>query len=677
VKITSMKMRLLVILLPFFLLSFGALTGVSYYFSQEALSQSVDKEAMAVSNDYSSRVQAHVNDAILHLDSFSAIKAIHNPTDQQQLVAALAECAKHLGALENVTYISPSGAAVRPNGTTFDLSERQYFKQVIATKKNVVSDVLLSKTTGKTSVNVAVPVFFNEQLTGVLTGTISMEKLGGLIADIRFQDTGYGVIADASGGILVHPRLPEVVGKMNFAEKKVNPELKLKETELDDRFLALFTAAAKQGQQVKGIYRFADGVTRIGVFTPIDLPGEKRWVMVVTAPEAEANQAVSSLTQAMLLGALVCLGLAIAFISIMSNRLAAPLTLIRDECLRLADGDLRERQAAVTSHDEIGQLAQGFQAMRTNLHTLVTKVLSQSVQLAAASEELTASAQQSAEAANQVAGSITQIAEDTASQSSFAGNITTVAQETAARTEQISLAAQDVNTIALTTSQAAEQGREAVARTVAQMNEIGRESAALEMAITELSKGSSEIGEIVTLISAIAKQTNLLALNAAIEAARAGEQGRGFAVVAEEVRKLAEESNQAAQKIGTLIQQNQLNMDQAVVAAQAGAEGIRTGISLVQATGETFTTITGDIFRLSDQIKGISQSISQMASSNQELVTDIEKIDALSKHAAAESQTVSAATEEQSASMQEVASSSQSLAVLANDLQTAAAKFTV
>jgi methyl-accepting chemotaxis protein len=672
-----MKMRLLAILLPFFILSFGALAGISYYLSQTALSQNVDAVAVAVGNDYSNRVKAYVNDAVLQLESFSAIKAIHNPTDQQQLVAALVECTKHLGSLENVTYIAPDGSAVRPNGTTFNLSDRQYFKQVIATKKSVVSEVLLSKTTGKTSVNVAVPVFFNEQMTGVLTGTISLEKLGALIKDIQFQDTGYGVIADDSGSILIHPRVPETVGKLSFTEKKINPELKLKETELDDRFLNLFKAAAGQGKPVQGIYRFADGVTRIGVFTPVDLPGEQRWVLIVTAPEAEATQAVTSLAQAMLVGALVCLALAILFISLMSKRIAAPLTVIRDECLQLAEGDLREREANVVSADELGQLAQGFRAMRTSLHALVTKVLSQSEQLAAASEELTASAQQSAEAANQVAGSITEIAEATEKQSTAASHIAAVAQETAAKTEKIALAAQDVNAIALTTSQAAEQGRQAVDRTIEQMNEIGKGSLALETAIAELSKGSKEINEIVTLISTIAKQTNLLALNAAIEAARAGEQGRGFAVVAEEVRKLAEESNRAAQQIGTLIQHNQMNMDQAVAAAQSGAEGIRTGVSLVQTTGETFNHITEGIFRLSDQIKSITESIDQMADSNQSLVITIQEIDAVSKHAAAESQTVSAATEEQSASIQEVASSSQSLATLANDLQAAVAKFKV
>lgn len=676
-KITSMKIRLLLVLLPFFILSFGALAGISYYLSQQALSQSVDETAMAVGTDYSTRVEAYVHEAVLQLESFSTIKRIYNPADKQQLLEALAECSQHLGTLENITYISLDGSGLRPDGTTLQLGEREYFKKALATKKPVVSEVLLSKTTGKVAVNVAVPVVFNEQLTGVLTGSISLEKLTGLIKDLQFQTTGYGVIADNVGSVIVHPRLPEVVGKLNFTEKKINPELKLKESELDDHFISLFKSTAETGKPARGIYKFADGVTRIGVFTPINLPGNQRWVMIVTAPEAEAKQAITSLARAMLLGSLVCLVLAILFIVIMSKRIAKPVTLIRDECLLLAQGDLREQPAKVFSHDEIGQLAQGFQTMRGNLHALVTKVLSQSEQLAASSEELTASAHQSAEAANQVAGSITEIAVGAEKQAASASHITTVAQEMVAKTEQISLAAREVSTIALTTSQAADQGRQTVNQTVEQMNEIGKGSAALETAIAELSKGSKKISEIVTLISAIAKQTNLLALNAAIEAARAGEHGRGFAVVAEEVRKLAEESNQATQQIGALIQENQLNMDQAVTASQAGAEGIRTGITLVHATGGTFKNIVESILQLSDQIKDISESINQMAGGNQTLVTSIREIDVVSKQAAAESQTVSAATEEQSASMQQIASSSQSLAMLASDLQVAVAKFQV
>lgn len=498
-----------------------------------------------------------------------------------------------------------------------------------------------------------------------------------LVKDLKFLSTGYGVIADDSGSLLIHPKMPEAVSKMNFTEKKVNPELKFQESELDDHFMDLFKTAAESRKQVQGRYKFVDGVTRIGLFTPINMAGNKHWVMIVTVPEAEATQATTSLANAMLLGAVVGLALASLFISLISRRIAKSITLIRDECLLLAQGDLREQQAKVSSHDEIGQLAQGFRSMRTSLRDLVTKVLSQSEQLAAASEEMNASAQQSADAASQMAGSVGKIAQDTDKQAAGASHIAVVAQETATKAEEISLAAQDVNAIALTTSQVAEQGRLSVDRTVERMNEIGKGSAVLESAMAELSTGSQKIDEIVTLIGTIAKQTNLLALNAAIEAARAGEHGRGFSVVAEEVRRLAEDSNEATQQISALIQQNQLNIEQAVEAAKVGTEGVQTGISLVQATGDTFNIITKEILRLSDQIKNISESINQMANANHALVATIQEIDTVSRQVAGETENISAATEEQSALMQEVASSSQRLAMLAGDLQAAVDKFQV
>ncbi|TWH45872.1 methyl-accepting chemotaxis protein [Sporomusa sp. KB1] len=677
-KIASMKIKLLIILAPFILLSFTVLSGISYYLSQQAISHSVDETALAVGNDYSKRVETYVEKAVLQLESFSTNKSIYNPVDKQQLVEALGECARTLSSLDNVTYISTDGSALRPDGTTVQLGDRKYFKQAITTRKPVVSEILLSRTTGKVSINVAVPVIHNGQLTGVLTGAISMERLTSLIKDLQFQDTGYGAVTDDLGTVIIHPRLPEVVGKLNFTEKKINPELKMKESELDDHLISLFKASIETGKQVRGIYKFADGITRIGVFTPIQLLGNQRWVIIVTAPEAEATQKSTSLAHAMLLGSLIFIILAILFIITMSKRIARPITLIRDECMLLASGDLREQLTnSVSSHDEIGQLAQGFQTMRSNLRVLVSSVLSRAEQLAASSEELTASAQQSAEAANQVAGSITEIAAGAEKQAISANQISAIAQEMAKKTETILIAAQEASVVALTASQEAEQGRQTVDRTVEQMNEIGRGSASLETAIEELSKGSQEISEIVTLISNIAKQTNLLALNAAIEAARAGEYGRGFAVVAEEVRKLAEESNQATQKIDLLIKQNQLNMSHAVTASQARAEGIRTGIDLVDATGETFKNIVESVLQISDQIKDISTAINQMVGGNKILVVSIREIDEVSKRAAAESQTVSAATEEQSASMEQIASSSQSLAILASDLQATVVKFQV
>ena len=132
--------------------------------------------------------------------------------------------------------------------------------------------------------------------------------------------------------------------------------------------------------------------------------------------------------------------------------------------------------------------------------------------------------------------------------------------------QQVAVNANAVSGMADKTTNAASQGDKAVDAAINQMKNIERSVSSSAQVVAKLGERSKEIGQIVDAISGIAGQTNLLALNAAIEAARAGEQGRGFAVVAEEVRKLAEQSQEAAKQIANLISEIQTETDSAVVA---------------------------------------------------------------------------------------------------------------
>ncbi len=675
-KIKSIQAKLLLILLPLVFVVVSVLAGVSYYLSKQSLTKSVDQTAMAVGTDYSNRVQDDVELMLSRLEDLGNLQEIRTGTDKVQVVQALAEAKQRFNTFDAVVLVAPDGSGLTSAGVTVPYGDREYFKKVMNTKKAVVSDPLVSKSTGKLAVVLAVPVINNDKLTGVLIGTFSVERLTALIKDLKFLDTGYGQIADDSGVIIADPIRPQVIGKLNLLEKKVNPELKLPLTELDDHLISLFKTTVESKKQLKGLYSFGLEAS-VAVFTPIELPGDQHWIMMVEAPEVEATRETASLARMMLIIAIVCLLITALAIVIVAKRFTKPILLIRDECLLLAHGDFQEREIRNFSADEIGQLANGFHGMRKNLRELVTNVYSQSEQLAAASEELTASVEQSAQASIQVATSITEVATGAEEQLSAVDEASAVVEQMSASIQQVSATTSEVAGQSLQAANKANEGNSSVSKAVHQMAQIEQTVNTSAKAVADLGERSKEIGQIVVTISGIAEQTNLLALNAAIEAARAGEQGRGFAVVAEEVRKLAEQSQEATKQISSLIGEIQGDTDQAVLAMDSGTREVQLGAEVVNAAGLAFQEITWLVSQVSDQVKEISQTIEQMAIGSQQIVGSVNKIDTLSKKVTGEAQSVSAATEEQSASMEEIASSSQSLAILAQNLQEAVSKFQV
>lgn len=363
---------------------------------------------------------------------------------------------------------------------------------------------------------------------------------------------------------------------------------------------------------------------------------------------------------------------------LIARLLVTPMASLLAEVHLLAAGDLKSRKVhEVYYNDEIGQLTKEFDLMANHLHKLVKNIADASKQLASSSEELNVGAEEAAKVTEQVTVAIEEVAQGAQSQSLVINETVLSVEHMVAAITHIADNSTTVSEAVSKTVDAATAGAKSAESVAVQMNSIEETVESSAEAVKKLGDRSQEIGQIIDTISGIASQTNLLALNAAIEAARAGEHGKGFAVVAEEVRKLAEQSKEAAARIGTMIGDVQNETDKAVIAMNKGSQEVKLGAQVVVSAGENFREITSLVNNVSAQSMEISAAIEEMSASSEQIATAVKNIDEVGKRAAGKTQTVSAATEEHSASIEEILAASHSLADTAKVLDDAVKFFKV
>ena len=545
--------------------------------------------------------------------------------------------------------------ADKTSDPTFDATGRAWYKDAAASQDVKISKIYLTKTDHKPVVSLSSAFRQNGQVAGVAGFDLSLDAVEDFVSSIKVGETGGAFLVNEEGNFIYHKT------------KTID------DTILDEKENAEAIKAFFQGKPTIASWSEA-GTTMLFASAPV---GDTGWVLVLEVPKSEILAPIMKMGAIVAVVILLSIAMLIAIILYITRSIATPITELGKIAEQVAEGNLSHKFSDTDRQDEIGRLHQSFAKMSKNLHDLVQRSLKAADQLAVSSEELTSSAGQSANASQSAAEAVTHIAQSAQQQNDIVDrsidSVNTMSDEMGKVVNVI----HDVAASAAETHKATTEGQSGLHVAVEGMETINGSTKEVADAVNSLYEGSKRISEIVEMITQIASQTNLLALNAAIEAARAGESGKGFAVVAEEVRKLAEQSETAAQQITTLITENSSQIERTFSIMQQQKERVGEGVTQVNEAGKKFDRIAELVQGLSERVKSIETLTQRVRQGSTQTVSSVQEIKSASNDVRKEAENVSAVSEEQAASTQEIAAASQTLSQLAHELKETVGRFRV
>lgn len=349
-----------------------------------------------------------------------------------------------------------------------------------------------------------------------------------------------------------------------------------------------------------------------------------------------------------IIGVLAALLLSLIAAMVITRQVTQPLQQTMAIAERIASGDLTPFPVS-TRRDELGNLQRGIQSMGDTLRELIGGIRDSATQISSAAEELSVVTEQTSTGAQKQMAETDQVA--------------TAMHEMAATVQEVARNAELAAEAATHADGEARKGDHVVSEVIIQIERLAQEATRSNEAMNQLEQESNRIGSVMDVIKAVAEQTNLLALNAAIEAARAGEAGRGFAVVADEVRTLAQRTQQSTEEIEALVAGLQ-NGTQRVAASLSSSHSL--AVSSVALTRKAGTSLGA-----------INSGVSNIQSMNQQIAAAAEQQSAVAEEISRSVLSVRNVTEQSSTATQEIAKSSAELARLGNQLATTVSRFQI
>ncbi|NQZ87295.1 MAG: methyl-accepting chemotaxis protein [Colwellia sp.] len=578
--------KIIIVATVLVLVALSVSTSINYVFLKDNTQKNLNKAIDEIGHSVAGNIANWLTNRLQIIDAVALnIKDINNHDEifnaVQQAVKAGKMKNTFVGLASTGSFILDDLTIVLPDG--FDIRQRPWYLLAKEGRKSSFTETYIDATTDQQVLTAVAPILDGDTFVGAAGGDIFLGEISEILNEIDFLDLGYAYLMTSDGNILSHPNVKNV-GKNVRELLGESPALSIKLNEINNKTIVSFIP-------IKGI-------ESVDWYVGVVLDKEKAYAPMVNA----RNTAI--------IVVIVSLLVTIIFLHLLFSHLMKPIhTLnVAIKGISTGDGDLTQR-LSVESQDEFGELSHNFNDFIETMHDSMQQVQESAANL----EQHIDQVRQSSKVGIEMAGE----------QLNRGNSVSTAVTELNDSSQKISTNAVTASDLTSGMQAQSNEGLTALSENIQSIEHLSEIMTKSSDEIEKLSSETKNIVSILDVIKGVSSQTNLLALNAAIEAARAGEAGRGFAVVADEVRQLAQRTQDAALEIETMIDKLESGTNAVVTSMEASQKNSANSVEKATIADEKMQLIIHTLHQVDDENHAVADATQQQVSVIKSIDEDI------------------------------------------------------